>query len=506
MIPPPTAVATAGGGLLVLAIAIPAIGVLLGFALGSRAAERLAFGVVVAALAIAVAVVARLAESEAPLVYLLGGWGPPLGVALRADGLSAVMMLMASVVMLGVAVFARADFATPRGTGDARAPLVFWTMLMAILGALNVVVLSGDLFTLYVALELLTFAAVPLVCLDGRAETLRAALRYLLFALAGSLLYLAGCALLYGAYGTLDIALIAGGARADITTVVAVAIMTAGLLAKTALFPLHLWLPPAHAGAPAAASAILSALVVKGSWFIVLRLWLDAAPTVISPAAAQLLGAFGAGAIVVGSLVAIQQVRLKLMVAYSTVAQLGYLFLLFPLALGVHGLSAGSGAAVTGGVLQVVSHATAKAAMFMAAGLVYVALGHDRVKDLGGIARVLPMSVAAFALGGIALIGLPPAVGFLAKWLLLSAALASGQWWWAVVLVLGGLLTACYVFPLLARALASDAEPKIVRAVPRSQEAAALALAIVSTLLGLVALAPVDLVQVGRPALTVGTP
>jgi NADH:ubiquinone oxidoreductase subunit 5 (subunit L)/multisubunit Na+/H+ antiporter MnhA subunit len=245
---------------------------------------------------------------------------------------------------------------------------------------------------------------------------------------------------------------------------------------------------------------------VKGSWFIVLRLWLDAAPTVISPAAAQFLGALGGGAIVVGSLVAIQQVRLKLMVAYSTVAQLGYLFLLFPLALGAHGLSAGSGAAVTGGVLQVVSHATAKAAMFMAAGLVYVALGHDRVKDLGGIARVLPMSVAAFALGGIALIGLPPAVGFLAKWLLLGAALASGQWWWALVLVLGGLLTACYVFPFLARALASDAEPKIVRAVPRLQEAAALALAIVSTLLGLVALAPVDLVQVGRPALTVGTP
>jgi formate hydrogenlyase subunit 3/multisubunit Na+/H+ antiporter MnhD subunit len=245
---------------------------------------------------------------------------------------------------------------------------------------------------------------------------------------------------------------------------------------------------------------VLSALVVKGSWFIVLRLWLDAVPTIISPAAAQFLGALGAAAIVFGSVVAIQQARLKLMVAYSTVAQLGYLFLLFPLALGTEQLVAASGPAVTGGLLQVVSHATAKAAMFMAAGLVYVALGHDRVKDLGGIARALPMSVAAFTLGGIALIGLPPAGGFVAKWLLLGSALASGQWWWAVVLVIGGLLTACYVFPLLARAVASDVQPKIVNAVPRSQESAVLALAIVSTLLGLVALLPLDLVQVGRAA------
>jgi formate hydrogenlyase subunit 3/multisubunit Na+/H+ antiporter MnhD subunit len=497
------AVATPGGGLLVLAIAIPAVGVLLGFAFGSRVAERLALAVVAIVLALAVAIAMGLAETGAPIVYLLGGWRPPLGVALRADGLSAVMMLMASVVMLAGAVFARADFATPSGT-DARAPLVFWTMLMAILGALNVVVLSGDLFTLYVALELLTFAAVPLVCLDGRAETLRAALRYMLFALAGSLLYLAGTALFYGAYGTLDIALIARAARADSPTVIAAAIMTAGLLAKTALFPLHLWLPPAHAGAPAAASAVLSALVVKGSWFIVLRLWLDAVPTVISPAAAQCLGALGAAAIVFGSVVAIQQARLKLMVAYSTVAQLGYLFLLFPLALGTESLLSASGPAITGGLLQVVSHATAKAAMFMAAGLVYVALGHDRIKDLGGIAHALPMSVAAFTLGGIALIGLPPAGGFVAKWLLLGSALASGQWWWAVVLVVGGLLTACYVFPLLARAVSSDVQPKIVRAVPRSQEAAVLALAIVSTLLGLAALLPFDLVQVGRPAIAGG--
>ena len=117
---------------------------------------------------------------------------------------------------------------------------------------------GGDLFNLYVALELLTFAAVPLVSLDGRAETLAAALRYLLFALFGSILYLLGAVLLYGAYGTLDLVLLSGRIHAEPVAWAAISLMTAGLLAKAALYPFHLWLPPAHAGAPAPASAILS--------------------------------------------------------------------------------------------------------------------------------------------------------------------------------------------------------------------------------------------------------
>ena len=199
-------------------------------------------------------------------------------------------------------------------------------------GALNLVFVSGDLFTLYVALELLTFAGVPLVCLAGSGETLRAALRYMLFALCGSVLYLLGAVLLYGGYGTLDIPLLADAVQPEPIAWTALALMTVGLLAKTALFPLHIWLPPAHGGAPAAASAVLSALVIKGSWFLVLRLWLDVMPGVASASAAQLLAALGAAAIVVGSVVALRQERLKLLVAYSTVAQIGYLFLLFPMA------------------------------------------------------------------------------------------------------------------------------------------------------------------------------
>ena len=178
---------------------------------------------------------------------------------------------------------------------------------------MNLIFVGGDLFTLYIALELLTFAAVPLVCLEGRAETVQAALRYLLFALLGSVLYLLGTALLYGLYGTLDIVLLSRRVHAEPAALIAVALMTAGLLAKTALFPLHLWLPPAHAGAPAPASAILSGLVVKGSFFILLRLWFNVPPGVPSFAAMQLLATLGAGAILFGNIVALRQERLKLL-------------------------------------------------------------------------------------------------------------------------------------------------------------------------------------------------
>ena len=263
---------TPGGFLLVLAIMLPVGGLLLSFLLGGRHAERVAIVVMPFGVAVAAAIAAGVWRSRNVLQYVVGGWHPPLGVALRADGLSAAMIVTAALLVPGIGLFARAQFATPPGA-EARAPLVFWTLLLAVWAALNAVFLGADLFNLFVALELLTFAAVPLVCLDGRADTLAAALRYLLFALLGSVLYLLGTVLLYGAYGTLDIAAAgrAGCGRSPLAWV-ALSLMTAGLLAKAALYPLHLWLPPAHAGAPAPASAVLSGLVVKAPFFLVVRL------------------------------------------------------------------------------------------------------------------------------------------------------------------------------------------------------------------------------------------
>jgi formate hydrogenlyase subunit 3/multisubunit Na+/H+ antiporter MnhD subunit len=180
------------------------------------------------------------------------------------------------------------------------------------------------------------------------------------------------------------------------------------------------------------------------------------------------------------------------------VAQIGYLFLMFPLAWDPATAQLQDGVALTGGVLQTVSHAFAKAGMFMAAGLMAKSLGHDRVADLAGVGRALPMSLIAFGLAGVSLVGLPPSGGFAAKWLLLSAAVSTGQWWWATVLVVGGLLTGGYVMLVLIRAMGTVAESAApLKPVARSREAIALAMSLCAVLLGLLALGPIELPAFG---------
>ncbi len=480
----------------VLAIMTPATGVVLAMAFG-RAARWIAFAACAAGVMIAGGIANTLWMTQQTLRYVIGGWGPPLGIALQADGLSAIMLLVSAVVISAIALFAHASFAQVADAPETRAALIFWTMLMGVWAGLNAVWLAHDLFTLYVALELLTFSAVPLVCLEGKPETLVAALRYLLFALIGSILYLLGCALLYGEYGTLDISLLGSAVRPEPVAFIAAALMTAGLAAKTALFPLHLWLPPAHAGAPPAASALLSALVVKGSFILIARLWFDALPGITGGGAATLLGVLGAAAILVGSTVALRQQRLKLMIAYSTVAQIGYLFFLFPLA---GAMGEWSRFAWTGGMMQLVAHAVAKAAMFLAAGLIGEALGHDRIDGFAGLGRALPTVMFAFGLAGMSLMGLPPSGGFVAKAMLLLASVGEGQWWWAVVILLGGLLAAGYIFRVLTPALGGAPVTVTVAPIAWPRQAIVLGLAICALLLGLMPLQPSQLLEVGRPA------
>lgn len=489
--------ATPGGFMLVLALIMPVTGLLLAFALGGARAERIAMALIPVGVAIALMLVAGVLHAGAPVVIFVGGWAPPLGLALRADGIAAAMLLTTALVLGAIGIFARRDYGMAPGAAEARAPLAFWVFLLAIWAALNAAFLGGDLFNLFVALEMLTFGALALACLDGRATQFRAELRYLLFALIGSVLYLLGTALLYGAYGTLDIVLLSRVSRADAPTIVAAALMTVGLLGKMALFPLHLWLPAAHAGAPPAASAVLSGLVVKASYILLLRLWFYVLPAVLVIAVAPILAALGAAAILFGSLVALRQARLKLLVAYSTVAQIGYLFLMFPLVAGTTAEIAAR--AWTGGALQAISHAFAKAAMFLAAGIIARALGHDRIADLNGAGRVAPLSVLTFGLAGLSLMGIPPSGGFSAKWLLLQAALDSGQWWWALVIVGGGLLTGGYVFRVLAGSLAGRDLPVVpVAPVDATQERVALGLAVISVAIGFMPLASFGLVQIGR--------
>jgi formate hydrogenlyase subunit 3/multisubunit Na+/H+ antiporter MnhD subunit len=430
--------------------------------------------------------------------HTIGGWGVPLGIDLRADGLSTLMLAMTAVVGAVTSVYALAYFAHSH---DRRpTSTFFWPLWFLLWAGLNALFLSADIFNLYVTLELLGLAAVALVALDGTPAALTAAMRYLLVGLLGSLLYLFGVALLYSAYATLDIselsqAMVMASSPFSWSPL---ALMSLGLILKTALFPMHFWLPPAHANAPAPVSALLSALVVKASFYLLLRLWFELFPAAAMGMAKQLLGVLGAVAILWGSLQALRQQRLKLLVAYSTVAQIGYLFLLFPLSTE----TAAQTAAWSGSLYFAVSHACAKAAVFMAAGTIMHALGHDRLDQLEGIGLSLPMTMFAFALAGVSLMGLPPSGGFAAKWLLLDAALDSRQWWIVCIIIVGGLLAAGYVFRVLKPALTTCAAGHLTLPVPRSMEWAALLLAVIALLLGLFAAQPLALLQIGSPFAT----
>jgi formate hydrogenlyase subunit 3/multisubunit Na+/H+ antiporter MnhD subunit len=229
---------------------------------------------------------------------------------------------------------------------------------------------------------------------------------------------------------------------------------------------------------------------------LLLRLWFVVLPVALTMAVAPILAALGAAAILFGSVVALRQARLKLLVAYSTVAQIGYLFLAFPLMAGT--TSEIAARAWMGGALQCISHAFAKTAMFLAAGVIVKALGHDRIADLNGAGRVAPLSVLTFGLAGLSLMGVPPSGGFTAKWLLLQAAIDSGQWWWALIIVGGGLLTGAYVFRVLAGSLAGQDMPvTAVGPVDVTQERVALGLAVISVVLGLMPLASFGLLRIG---------
>ncbi len=423
-----------------------------------------------------VADLAAAVSAAGARTHAVGGWGAPLGIDLVADGLSVVMLLLMQAVALPLAVYARAYFA--RGSDEARH---FWPMTGFLVAAANALFLSADLFNVYVALELLGLAAVGLVAAGGGAPQLAAALRYLLATLVGSGAYLLGVAALYGTYGTVSIAtltplLAAGDAPALVW--IAGGAMLAGLAIKTALFPFHCWLPPAHGGAPAPVSALLSGLVVKASFYLVLRLWLGPLGELASAAAgaAWLLALLGSVAIFWGSVQAIRATHLKMLIAYSTVAQLGYLFLIFPL------LAVPS--AAQAGVMHVFAHGFAKAAMFAAAGALIRATGQDTVAGLAGLAERMPLTLFAFGLAGLTLMGLPPSAGFLAKWQLIEAALAQGYWFVAVVVLAGGLLAAFYVLRVLRQAFLSAPAAGTLRPVPRTLEWTAFALAAASVVLG----------------------
>lgn len=464
-------------------IIVPLTGAMLTYLSGRRAATVAAM-VALATCAAAAGVVWHVAR-EGALLHPVGGWSAPLGIVLRADGISTLVLATSTTVGALLTGYLAVCY---RGRADSlRDVLSLWCLTWA---AIHAVFLSHDVFNLYVSLELTTLAAVGLIGTSAGRDALRAALRYLLVSLVGSLAYLTGVVLLYAARSVLDLELLAQGVRAEPASTVALSLMIVGLALKSALFPLHGWLPAAYASPPAPVAAVLASLVTKTPYYVLLRLFIALQHTGIFAAPARIVGLLGSGGILWGSLLASREKRLARLLAYSSVAQIGSFCLFFPL---------GTPLALQGALYLLVSHAVAKSSLFIALGSVRELAGDDTLDDMPGLARKLPVTFFSMALAGSSLIGMPPTGGFIGKWLLVRAAFEARTWWCAVVLLGGGLLTATYVFRLLRGAFLPLPEETTRRTPPAVAGWMALTLALAGVALGLFPWLPLGLIRGGTP-------
>lgn len=414
------------------------------------------------------------------VVATIGDWAAPLGIAFVADGLAVVMLAMTAVVGFAVSVQAAAN---PARDG-------FWPLWLATLGALNGLFLSSDLFNIYVAFEILGLAAVGLTALARTRAALRAAFDYLTAGLVGSLLVLLGIALSYSVAGRVDMEAV-GLLAHDDTGRIALALFAAGLAVKAALFPLHYWMPAAHSNAAPVASALLSALVVKGALYLALRISLEGGAD--TEFLRRIVAFLGAGGMLWGAWNALRAERLKLLVAHSTVAQIG----LIALAIGVAGDPLENGLWQAAALLML-SHALAKAAMFLAVGRIAEALGHDRISGLNRTELRPGPAEFAFAIAAISLVGLPPTAGFIGKWFLIEGLIDAGDVHWIALVLLGTVLSAAYLSRVVSRCLRGG--PHVAATAHRppwhTGDVAALGLATGALLLGLAAALPITLLEI----------
>ncbi|PZX39527.1 formate hydrogenlyase subunit 3/multisubunit Na+/H+ antiporter MnhD subunit [Roseinatronobacter thiooxidans] len=471
---------------MILAIFLPLFGAIAAFI-----APRAAWSIGLATLAATTGAVIWLARdvwAKGAVMLPLGGWGAPLGIDLRADGLSVAMLALTSAVGFLVSIAALDSL-----KDAARQRQYFWPLWLLLLTGMNGVYLSTDLFNLYVMIEVIALAAVGLTVLNGTRDALRAGLEYMYASILGALLFLMGVGFVYLHLGRLDFAGLAG-AEVSGSLIAAMALMFVGLALKIALFPLHFWLPAAHANATAPASALLSGLVVKAALYIVLRL----AQYMPFPSETllTLVGLMGAGAVIWGGIQALRAERLKLLVAWSTVAQIGLIFVAFARA-GEMGLTESWKAAA----LLILAHGVAKAAMFLAAGRIKDEIGHDVIRDLDRAPIRPTLAQFTFALAAISLIGLPPSLGFIGKWSLMEGAMAAGYWHWVAVTMAGTLLSVAYFSRVLTAFLRFD---RVRAPVGEHQgwalaDAAPLTLALAAIGLGLMAAPLLSFIEIGYP-------
>jgi multicomponent Na+:H+ antiporter subunit D len=381
--------------------------------------------------------------ADGPLTHELGGWPPPFGIEYVLDPLSAYLVATVALVGTMICVYpTKAGFDLRPGRGVPLYPLVL-LLLTGLVG----VMLSGDLFHLFVFLEIYAISTYALVSLGGDRAVF-ASFRYLLLGTVGSGLYLLGVGFLYFVTGSLNMADVASQLPAiadDPAVLGSMGLIVLGLALKMALFPLHVWLPDAHTYSPPGVAALLAAVQVKAGAYALIRILFD----VYGPAYAGdgvpvdlALTWFGAAGIVVGSVLAIQQTDIKRMLAYSTVAQLGYIGL---------GIGLATPLALVGALLHVLNHALMKGGLFLVAGGILEATGIKEIARFSGLGRRMPLVMTGFAIAALSMVGIPPTAGFFSKFYLVSSTVQTGDWILAVIVVSSSLLTLVYFLRLFER-------------------------------------------------------
>jgi proton-translocating NADH-quinone oxidoreductase chain N len=369
---------------------------------------------------------------ENPLIVSIGGWQPPFCINLVAGPVGIMFSIMIALVGLLVSVY------TLNYIKEGPTEKYHILFLLLLTGATGVV-LTGDIFNLFVFFEILCISSYALVAYQRDKAGIESAVKYLIQGAVGSSLLLIGIGLLYGLFGTLNMADIAEkiDSASPMSLFVPMVLVITGLGVEAAIFPLNAWLPDAHSSAPSSISAILSGIAIEVGLYAVARIIF----TIFGASNILLFMALlGILALLIGELCAFSQENIKRMLAYSSIGQIG--LILFALAIATpYG--------VTGGLFQLVSHTLSKAVLFLAAGYMIYQTGSSKISDMEGMGKKMPLTCLAFTIGAFSLVGLPPFIGFSSKFLVIRAVLATKETYFIVLIglaLLGTVIEGAYFF------------------------------------------------------------
>lgn len=376
--------------------------------------------------------------------YYLGGWPPPIGIEYVVDLLSAFVATVITGVSFLVIVYLRKSL--QRELPQKKVPFLAVTLLL--LAGLTGMIVAGDLFNLYVFLEIASLSTYALVA-SGEKHSAAAAFRYLQMGTIGASFYLLGVFFLYVETGSLnmrDVAEILLANGGGLVPFVALCFMIAGIGLKMALFPLHGWLPDAYTYAPSGATALLAATGTKVSAYVLIRILFGvfgAHYVRDLHSVTTIIGWVAAGGVIVGSIMAVAQKDLKRMLAYSSVSQIGYVGI---------GIGLASPLGVIGALLHILNHAVMKTCLFLVSGNILYQGGTREISQFDNrLRRLLPWTSASFTLAALAMIGIPPTTGFFSKWYLILASIERGNWLFVIIIATSSLLSAVYFFRILER-------------------------------------------------------